>query len=327
MGEVVINDVEKGLKDVFQSVYRANCEIEGEEITSEDEQTLNDLDSIEILENLKDLTQDLLNCKRDFRQTDKSELESRCQQFESMLQKLEADVRVHIRIEQQLKLHIEAAQSRIDDLQGGPEGRKITDLERLLKAKESELEAYRTGKIRDTTLEENSHHRVMSFDVGKRQISSSDSDIQRLREVAERRHKALLRLEKEVATLRCVVEEKTKEIGELKGKIEKMQQEHAVQQARPSADRSIAKLRLAAIRPPPSPGRALTDRLIGKKSEGRKGMNYSPYRVSEYGKGGGKYDMSPIPPGARALHHSRTISERISKASPSLRSLPKASVV
>ena len=32
-----------------------------------------------------------------------------------MLQKLEADVRQHIRIEQQLKLHIESIQEKIDE--------------------------------------------------------------------------------------------------------------------------------------------------------------------------------------------------------------------
>jgi hypothetical protein len=32
-----------------------------------------------------------------------------------MLQKLEADVRQHIRIEQQLKLHIESMQEKVED--------------------------------------------------------------------------------------------------------------------------------------------------------------------------------------------------------------------
>ena len=40
-------------------------------------------------------------------------------EYERMVQKLEADVRNHIRIEQQLKLHIETIQSKLEDYEKG----------------------------------------------------------------------------------------------------------------------------------------------------------------------------------------------------------------
>ena len=326
MAEVVISDLETGLKAVFRMMYLANCEIEGEEVTSEDQQTLDDLDSIETLENLKDLSQDLLNCKRDFRLTDKSELETRCQQFETMLQKLEADVRVHIRVEQQLKLHVEAAQARIEELQSGVGVRRVQELEDRLKTMEKELEAYRKGDTSERQAEHNFHHRIMSLDPvdpPKRRTPSSESSLQRLAEVADRRHKALLRLEREVATLRSALDLKSQELEDLRVKYDQMQRDPM---RGPSQERLLEKLRLV-MRPKVSPDRALTDRVSGKRREGeRKGVNYSPYRVGDLGRGG-KVEVSPVLPVGKALHHSRTISERISKASPSLRSLPKASLV
>lgn len=98
MTEVVIKDLETGLRDLFRKSYLSNCEIECEELTEADRSTLEDLDCLEILENFKDLVNSLLSCKRDFKQTDKSDIVSRCEQFETMLQKLEAEVRTHIRV-------------------------------------------------------------------------------------------------------------------------------------------------------------------------------------------------------------------------------------
>jgi len=98
MTEVVIKDLETGLRDLFHKAYLSNCELEDEELTEADRSTLEDLDCLEILENFKDLVNSLLSCKRDFKQTDKSDIASRCEQFETMLQKLEAEVRNHIRV-------------------------------------------------------------------------------------------------------------------------------------------------------------------------------------------------------------------------------------
>jgi predicted RNase H-like nuclease (RuvC/YqgF family) len=50
--------------------------------------------------------------------------------YEEIIQKLEADIRKHIRIEHQLKLHIESTEDRIEELEREQEKRKpfSTDL-------------------------------------------------------------------------------------------------------------------------------------------------------------------------------------------------------
>ncbi|MEW3935601.1 hypothetical protein, partial [Pseudomonas aeruginosa] len=63
--------------------------------------------------------------------SEKGELKQRSEQFETMLQKAEAEVRNHIRIEHQLKLHIENHQNRIEELEriGVQDKMMITELE------------------------------------------------------------------------------------------------------------------------------------------------------------------------------------------------------
>lgn len=340
MSEVVISDVEKGLKDVFHSLYVANCEIEGEEVTSEDEKTLGELDSYEVLENMKDLMQDLLNAKRELKKTDKSELVSRCEQFEAMLQKLEADVRVHIRvtitqIEQQLKLHVEAAQARIDDLQRSAEVRSIDELLTALHDKERELEGFKKAPV---SAEAVSHHRVLSLeqpgtDASKPQKANSEANLQRLMEVADHRHKAVLRLEKEVVQLKSALEAKTQECEQLKSSIDRLQlvRKSEEMNRKRSEERVLEKLRIGN-KQRSSPDRALTDRLLAKRQTesdwiSRKVITYSPYRKVDHFRNSSKskLDVSPVPcqPDLRALHHSRTTSERIAKVSPTLRGHPR----
>ena len=58
-----------------------------------------------------------MNFKKEYKGSDKAELAQRSEQFENMLQKLEAEVRNHIRIEHQLKLHIESNQHKIEELE------------------------------------------------------------------------------------------------------------------------------------------------------------------------------------------------------------------
>ena len=78
---------------------------------------MEELDALEILENFKDVIVDLLNFKKDCKSADIAELAQRNEQFENMLQKLEAEVRTHVRIEHQLKLHIETTQAKQEETQ------------------------------------------------------------------------------------------------------------------------------------------------------------------------------------------------------------------
>lgn len=76
--------------------------------------------------------------------------------YEAMLQKYEAEVRNHIKIEQQLKLHIECVQDKLDDCEKGKEQMKkerklqdeeiVKELSRnkdLLGLREKEIDNYK----------------------------------------------------------------------------------------------------------------------------------------------------------------------------------------
>ena len=110
-------DLKSGLKNLFAFAFTQNCHIDNASITSEEQETLTALDITEVFENLKDLILDLLKSKQKFKNTDFGELANRSDQFETMIQKLEAKVRAQIGIEQQLKLHIETTQSQCADLE------------------------------------------------------------------------------------------------------------------------------------------------------------------------------------------------------------------
>lgn len=78
-------DLDAGLKSLFTYAYKTNAEIEDEPLTNEDKETLEDLDSLEVLENFKDLVNDLLINKRELKSSKKAELLVRNEKFESII--------------------------------------------------------------------------------------------------------------------------------------------------------------------------------------------------------------------------------------------------
>lgn len=111
----------QALHNLFKYVFVKNCELDEEAVTSEEEKTLEELDPLETLENLKDVVLSLLKFKKKHKTSDLAEMISQHGQFEIMLQKLEGDIRNHIKIEHQLKLHIDASQSKVEELESGLE--------------------------------------------------------------------------------------------------------------------------------------------------------------------------------------------------------------
>lgn len=109
--------LEEELREIFLNVFTRNCAIEESNITAEEVRTIKEIEIHEVLENLKDILNSLLEFKQDYINSDKAELVKRSEQFETMLQKSEAEVRSHIRIEHQLKLHIENNQTHSEDLE------------------------------------------------------------------------------------------------------------------------------------------------------------------------------------------------------------------
>jgi chromosome segregation ATPase len=175
--------IEKALNEIFRFAFISNCHLDEASVTSEELETLDELSPEEIIENFKDLINELLNFKRDFRSTDKAELAQRTEQFENMLQKLEAEVRNHIRIEHQLKLHIENTQNKVEELEKyklEADG-KISKLEEMLKSQEK----------------------------GKPQKPDNSKD------------KSIQKFEIECTKLKNLLEEKVKECEKLKKELEK----------------------------------------------------------------------------------------------------------
>lgn len=231
MSEVVIQSVETGLTALFQHIYESNCELDGAEITSEDRLALSELSPLEVLENLKDLTESLLGAKRQLKCTDKAELAERCDQFERLLQKLESEVRTHIRVEQQLKLHAEATQARLEELQ----------------------------RLRDWTehpKEVVPHNRILS-------VGGEACPV----DLAERKHQALLHLEKECSDLKSVFAQKRAEYERTKAEYERLQREMQLTRLRPGKENFPKNTE----KPTKALDRPFTDRSKSLKSE-------SPYQ-------------------------------------------------
>ncbi|OMJ79933.1 hypothetical protein SteCoe_19916 [Stentor coeruleus] len=111
------NELSKQLRELLKEIFIENCNIEESSMTKEESDTIEDIDDSEILENLKDIITNLLSFKRDFKNADSAELIKKTNQFEMMLQKLEAEVRRHISVQHQLKLHIETSQTHTEDLE------------------------------------------------------------------------------------------------------------------------------------------------------------------------------------------------------------------
>jgi hypothetical protein len=110
-------EVVKLLQEFFRDMFAEKCAAENLSVTSEEQDSISELTVPEVLENLKQIFQELVYFKKECLQQDKSELVQRNEKFEAMLQKLEAEVRNHIRVEHQLKLHIENNQSEHEELE------------------------------------------------------------------------------------------------------------------------------------------------------------------------------------------------------------------
>jgi transcriptional regulator with XRE-family HTH domain len=102
---------------LFRKCFIENCELDDDAVTADEQQALDELDSAEVYENCSDLVNGLIKFKRQYRSTTQAELVKKCDTFETMIQKLENDVRNHIAVENQLKLLLENFQSKLQILE------------------------------------------------------------------------------------------------------------------------------------------------------------------------------------------------------------------
>lgn len=99
--------LESKIKELFKYTYTTNCKLEDIHTTSEQIDMLLSVDICIVLENLSLLIDSLILFKQNSLQEEKSSLIQQNEQLESLLQKLEAEIRNHIRLQQELKIQNE----------------------------------------------------------------------------------------------------------------------------------------------------------------------------------------------------------------------------
>ena len=199
--DIDFGDSEKGMKQLFSYAFMMNCNLDDESVTEEESKTLQELSPHEVLENFKDLVVGLLKFKKDFKTSDTAELAQKSEQFETMLQKLEAEVRNHIRIEHQLKLHIENHQHRIDELEKA-------EMNGKMQIKEGEDKPVIKKSIRTS-----------DTDKLKKEF---DEKVKNLLEIIDKKDKVIQKLEFENSKLRNLLEEKIRDFEIVKKELVKL---------------------------------------------------------------------------------------------------------
>ncbi|OMJ96066.1 hypothetical protein SteCoe_449 [Stentor coeruleus] len=119
---------------LFTRCFVENCEIDTDEITEEERQALGELEPAEVFENFSDLITDLLKFKKQYINTEQADLVKRANCFETMIQKLESEVRTHIAGQHQLKILVENYQTKALELEkeNNELMKKLTDSENAL---------------------------------------------------------------------------------------------------------------------------------------------------------------------------------------------------
>ena len=101
---------------LFWDCHIKNCEIEKEEISEEDLETIKVMDRDKIYKNFRTFIYSLLDFKNQVKNSEASELARRNSEFESIITKLESDGRAHIAKHYQLRLEIETYKNTIEEL-------------------------------------------------------------------------------------------------------------------------------------------------------------------------------------------------------------------
>ncbi|OMJ69792.1 hypothetical protein SteCoe_32392 [Stentor coeruleus] len=119
---------------LFTRCFVENCEIDTDEITEEERQALGELEPAEVFENFSDLITDLLKFKKQYISTEQADLVKRANSFETMIQKLESEVRSHIAGQHQLKILVENYQAKVQELEkeNNELSKKLADSETAL---------------------------------------------------------------------------------------------------------------------------------------------------------------------------------------------------
>lgn len=105
--EMVTSEIEQRLHTLFKDAFSTNCHLDQSSVTDEELRTLDDLDSLEVLENLKELLTTLLQFKAG--RADFTLHSGIPQHLNSIIAQLEEEIKNHVLAEHELKKHIDAA--------------------------------------------------------------------------------------------------------------------------------------------------------------------------------------------------------------------------
>jgi len=133
-------------------------------------------DSIQLLEYIRTIFDKTLEMKLEAEQDLAFKVENECNDYESSLQKLEAEVRQHIRVEQQLKLYVESVQSKLDDQEKDGETAKTVEalkgIENLQQRNVSLSEKLKASELQIRELKKRLNRKVEIVDKLEKQIEN-----------------------------------------------------------------------------------------------------------------------------------------------------------
>lgn len=221
------------IHQLFKLIFVENCEIDDEEVTKEELETLEDLQPLEVYENFKGLTLDLLKFKRLSKLSKESDLISQNEKLEILLQKLEGEIRTHFSNEHQLKIYIDIYQAKIEEHE-----KQISEYLQDIRAKEKTIKE-KEYEIRILKKKRNSEHDLESklraieeqfkeeiyktveqhtktdkeFDSTRPEFRTFDS-----RKVSKKEAKSKFKFE-DLNKMKSIFDEKHKEIEGVKAKI------------------------------------------------------------------------------------------------------------
>lgn len=128
-------------KELFAKSYVENSALELEEVTDQELQILEELDSDEVFENIKDLVESLLQFKKSVRSSENNDVYDALKQYENAYKSLEEEFNVLETENQSLKSSNSELQEKIESLEKSFShlSQKSTELEKTLKDRDLEL--------------------------------------------------------------------------------------------------------------------------------------------------------------------------------------------
>ena len=99
------------MQELFKYAFATNCHLDNDQVSVEDTETIDTFDSIDLLENFKDLILNLLSFKKESQAQTKTELySSEC--FESLVKKYEHDIKYQKQVSSELLSQVQNAEVR-----------------------------------------------------------------------------------------------------------------------------------------------------------------------------------------------------------------------